>query len=191
MAPNNSVRIIAGQWRGSKLTFGHAPDLRPTPDRIRETLFNWLQNDISNARCLDLFSGSGALGFEALSRGARQVIFVDEQRDVISHLTSNAERLRAAGAEIVHCAADHYLKRTSTPFDIVFLDPPFRTDFAATICSTLESNAWLAQNGWIYLESPSDREPPQTPTEWHLHRDKHAGAVRYQLFQRREATAKL
>lgn len=191
MAPNNSVRIIAGQWRGSKLTFAPGPDVRPTPDRIRETLFNWLQNETANARCLDLFAGSGALGFEALSRGARQVVFVDEQRDVIRQLNSNAERLRAAGAEIVHCAADHYLTRAPTPFDIVFLDPPFRADFTATICSALEANTWLAENSWVYLESPSEREPPQTPIGWHLHRDKLAGAVRYQLFQRREVTAKL
>src|SRR5277367_3125267 len=122
----NSVRIIGGGWRGRRVSFPDIPGLRPTPDRVRETLFNWLQHSVAGSRCLDLFAGSGALGLEALSRGAREVVFVDQAQAAISHLQTQISRLDAvARTRIMGEDAGRYLRTSPEVFDIVFLDPPF------------------------------------------------------------------
>src|SRR5271170_4491193 len=125
-AGRNSVRIIAGNWRGRRVNFPDVPGLRPTPDRVRETLFNWLQHSIAGSRCLDLFAGSGALGLEALSRGAREVVFVDEAQAAARALQAELERLGgSARARVVSAAAARFLAMPGEPFDGIFLDPPY------------------------------------------------------------------
>ncbi len=124
----NEVRIISGKWKGRKLSFPSAPGLRPSLGRVRETLFNWLRAEVANCRCLDLYAGSGALGFEALSRGAAEVTFVDRDPKVIKALQANAARLNADGCIIVRSSARKFLARAGQPWDIVFLDPPFAED---------------------------------------------------------------
>ncbi len=181
----NTLRIIAGIWRGRKLEFPTIPDLRPTPDRIRETLFNWLRDDIAGARCLDLFAGSGALGFEALSRGAAKVVFVDSHWEAVSLIKGNIDLLHADGAHSVYSDAARYLDTTAQPFDIVFLDPPFRGDHLVAICHTIEHGNWLAPQAYIYIESPVQQQGPEIPDSWEIVRTKEAGQVRYQLAARK------
>ena len=182
---NNSkagqLRIIGGSWRGRKIDFVTEPGVRPTPDRIRETLFNWLQTSIAGARCLDLFSGSGALGFEALSRGAGEVVMVEQSGAVTRQLRINADLLKTADVQIEQCNADNYLQRPATPFDIIFLDPPFETDTLETYCAQLESNGWLAPHAQIYMERAKGSPTPQLPAGWQLHREKQTGKVCYAL----------
>lgn len=185
---NNSkagqLRIIGGSWRGRQIDFVTEPDVRPTPDRIRETLFNWLQTSIAGARCLDLFSGSGALGFEALSRGASEVVMVEQSRAVTKQLHVNAALLKADGAQIEQCNADNYLQRPAQPFDIIFLDPPFETDTLEDYCAQLESNGWLAPHAQIYMERAKGSPAPQLPADWQMHREKQTGKVCYALATR-------
>ena len=152
----NQVRIISGVWRGRKLWFPSIDGLRPTPDRVRETLFNWLSPEIRGARCLDLFAGSGALGFEALSRGAPSCCFVDANKDVCSTLEQNAQTLDCQDrTTILHTDARAPLKH-STVFDIVFLDPPFHTDLLNLTLQWLLDSDSLHPNTLIYLETPKN-----------------------------------
>ncbi|VAW90529.1 16S rRNA (guanine(966)-N(2))-methyltransferase [hydrothermal vent metagenome] len=178
------LRIIGGSWRGRKIDFVTEPGVRPTPDRIRETLFNWLQTSIAGARCLDLFSGSGALGFEALSRGANEVIMVEQSSAVTQQLRANATLLKTGGAQIEQCNADNYLKRPAQPFDIIFLDPPFETNSLENYCSQLASNGWLAPHAQIYMERAKGSPAPQLPADWQMHREKQSGKVCYALATR-------
>ena len=158
---NNEVRIIGGQHRGRKLKFPDSASLRPTLGRVRETLFNWLSNDISNATCLDLFAGSGALGFEALSRGAQEVTFVEHNRKAVSALQRNAENLAAGNANIFCMTAQQFLRKAEQQWDIVFFDPPFDDLRALALLDELLEKH-LADSGLIYLERPSsDRLPMQ------------------------------
>ncbi len=182
--PRNQLRIIAGQWRGRKLSFPEVPGLRPTPDRVRETLFNWLAPVITGARCLDLFAGSGALGLEALSRGAAHVILVDEQSAVIKQLRANLSLLQADSAEVIHADAVTYLAGSATPCDVVFLDPPYQTAWLARCMEQLEQGGWLATHAWIYLEAASKAGLPAMPPNWHVVRSKTAGEVGYHLVER-------
>jgi 16S rRNA (guanine966-N2)-methyltransferase len=149
----NSVRIIGGEFRGRRLSFPDVPGLRPTTDRVRETVFNWLQNDIVGARCIDLFSGSGALGFEALSRGAKDVTFVDQEGTACKQLSTNLSVLCADNATVVCSDASAYLERTEMSFDVVFLDPPFGKAMLEAICIKLEATNRLAKTSKIYLEA--------------------------------------
>ncbi len=185
---NNSkagqLRIIGGSWRGRKINFVTEPGVRPTPDRIRETLFNWLQTSIAGARCLDLFSGSGALGFEALSRGASEVVMVEQSSAVTQQLRANAALLKTAGAQVEQCNAENYLKRPAQPFDIIFLDPPFETDRLENYCAQLASNGWLAPHAQIYMERAKGAPAPQLPADWQMHREKKSGKVCYALATR-------
>src|SRR5580698_4144046 len=129
----SSVRIIGGTWRGRRIAFPALPGLRPTPDRVRETLFNWLQHSIVDTTCLDLFAGSGALGLEALSRGAKQVIFVEQAEPAARNLREQCQRLGAGTkADLQHMGAARYLASPPRPFDLVFLDPPFHQDLLKT-----------------------------------------------------------
>lgn len=173
----NRVRIIGGVWRGQRLAFPAGRDLRPTADRRRETLFNWLAPELVGARCLDLFAGSGALGFEAASRGAQHVILVEAARSTAQALAANRDRLGAANAEVIHAPAARYLGGSPEPFDIVFLDPPFaRPELGAEACERL-SAGWLAREAAIYLEQPARSPCPQLPPAWRVTREMSGGDV--------------
>lgn len=182
----NTLRIIGGEWRGRRIRFPAVEGIRPTPDRVRETLFNWLATVVRGSRCLDLFAGSGALGLEALSRGAAAVTFVERDRAAASGLRATAELLAPDRANVVQADAMTWLARDTTPFDIVFLDPPFDSDLLAGTLGALESRGRLAADAWIYVEMPARRGPPPLPAGWRLHRSGRAGEVGYHL-ARREA----
>src|SRR5690606_6868273 len=149
----NRVRIIGGDWRSRVLEFPELPDLRPTPDRVRETLFNWLQYQLPGARCLDLFAGSGVLGFEALSRGAASVVAFETQASAVRALRENAARLGAHGYDLEQGSVIDWLEHgTPQAFDIVFMDPPFAAQLHAKVCELLESRPWLGKAARIYIE---------------------------------------
>jgi 16S rRNA (guanine966-N2)-methyltransferase len=179
------LRIIGGTWRSRRIRFPVEAGVRPTPDRVRETLFNWLQDVIAGARCLDLFAGSGALGFEALSRGAAQVTFVDEDVRIIQQLESNFALLEVENAQAVWSDAMEFIASTvDGPFDIVFLDPPYRLHLLSECARRLEQHQRLAAPAWIYTEADSREPLPVMPEQWRLVRDKVAGQVAYRLYHR-------
>jgi 16S rRNA (guanine966-N2)-methyltransferase len=179
-APNR-LRIIGGRWRGSRIEFPPLAAIRPSPDRVRETLFNWLQQPIVGARCLDLFAGSGALGLEALSRGAAHVTFVDREPQIGRHLSQTLERLGSRDATVVVEDALRFLSRSPQPSDIVFLDPPFDSGVLEQIGSRLQG--WLAPGAYIYVECPADRSLATLPVQWRVQRTKRAGQVGYHLLR--------
>jgi 16S rRNA (guanine966-N2)-methyltransferase len=156
--------------------------IRPTPDRVRETLFNWLQHHILGADCLDLFAGSGALGIEALSRGASHVTFVDREPRIKRHLTATLARLRATNAQIAARDALAYLEGPPRRFDVVFLDPPFASDILPQVFARL-AQGWLAPAAYIYVECSARSPLPVLPSGWSVHRTKRAGEVGYHLLQ--------
>lgn len=175
-----SVRIIAGAWRSRRLEFPSRLGLRPTPDRVRETLFNWLAPHLPGARCLDLFTGSGALGFEALSRGAARVVMVEQDPAAAAALRDNRTRLAADAAEVRSGDAAAYLEGPVEPFDIVFLDPPYGSRLLPDCVARLAARGWLRPGGWVYLEAREGELPP-LPEGWRLVRSKAAGQVGYHL----------
>jgi len=175
------LRIIGGCYRGRKLPVLLQPGLRPTADRIRETLFNWLAPVIGGSRCLDLFAGSGALGFEAASRGAAEVVMIERSEPVARMLESNACSLGAAQVRVHRSDALRWLSRAGEPFDLVFLDPPFGEALLGPSCALLNHNGWLLPRSRVYLEALASQEFPVLPTGWDLLRDKQAGQVRYAL----------
>lgn len=178
----NRLRIVGGLWRGRQIDFPAIDAIRPSPDRVRETLFNWLQPHIVGARCLDLFTGSGALGIEALSRGAAAVTFVDREPQVGRHLIQTLQRLGATGATVKTEDAVRFLERVAEPFDVVFLDPPFASTLLANVFASL-ARGWLAPNAHIYVESPADVPLPPLSVGWTVHRSKQAGQVGYHLLR--------
>lgn len=179
----SQLRIIGGQWRGRKLSFTPAAGLRPTGDRVRETLFNWLAPDIHDARCLDLFAGSGALGLEALSRGASHCDFVDTSGATLRTIQEHLQTLNAtASANCHHLAATDFLTREADPWHIVFLDPPFDTGMLAPAIEALAQRQCLAPDALVYIETGHEEALPPLPTRWELHREKRAGEVSYRLF---------
>lgn len=181
--PSNRLRIIGGQWRGRKLSFPTIEGLRPTPDRVRETLFNWLAADIIDTRCLDLFAGSGALGLEALSRGAGFADLVDNSAEAAKQLQQHLQLLNADNGQVSLDNAEHKLQQHSgEPYDIIFLDPPFHQQLAASCIQLIDQRNLLSTRGWVYLEMASDEPLPIIPTHWRLHRQKSAGQVCYRLF---------
>lgn len=181
----SQLRIIAGEWRSRRFSFTEQPGLRPTPDRVRETLFNWLASDIEGARCLDLFAGSGALTLEALSRGARHVLSCDLSREVVNTLRGHLQTLGCERAEIRQQDALAMLAGPAPDaFDIVFIDPPFHQDLLIPACSALETNGWLTAEALIYTESETPPAQLAFPSSWQLHREKKAGQVWYCLWQR-------
>jgi 16S rRNA (guanine966-N2)-methyltransferase len=178
----NSVRIIGGGWRGRRISFPDVAGLRPTPDRVRETLFNWLQHDIAGARCLDLFAGSGALGLEALSRGAKEAVFVEQAVAASRALQEQLIRLGGAGkGQVVEMGAARYLRSPSRPFDIAFLDPPFGRDALAEYVPLLDAGQWLKAGTLVYLENQKTEGVPTVPAHWELLKSKSAGEVGYHL----------
>ncbi|PKM44614.1 MAG: 16S rRNA (guanine(966)-N(2))-methyltransferase RsmD [Gammaproteobacteria bacterium HGW-Gammaproteobacteria-1] len=176
----NQLRIIGGTWRSRRVAFPDVEGLRPSPDRVRETLFNWLAPIIEGARCLDLYAGSGALGLEALSRGAGAVVLVDSDRRVVTQLEQNLKLLGAVGAQVIQADAMSYLQRPPQPFDVVFLDPPFRKDLLPA-CLTALAAGWLAPGARVYVENEKELGEPPLPPGWELARSKQAGQVRYSL----------
>ena len=181
-AGRNSVRIIAGAWRGRRIHFPDMPALRPTPDRVRETLFNWLQHSIADARVLDLFAGSGALGLEALSRGARQAVFVEQFPAAARALQEQLVRLGAAPkGRILEMGAARYLRTPGERFDIAFLDPPFGTNALAEYIPLLDTGDWLKVGSLVYLENERSAGVPALPGHWELLKSKSAGEVGYHL----------
>jgi len=178
------IRIIGGQWRGRKLLISEHPEVRPTPDRVRETLFNWLAPLINGACCLDLFAGSGALGFEALSRGASQVVMIDQSPVVVKCLRTQLNTLKATNARIYQAQIPLHWPVFSTVFDIIFLDPPYRENLLLPVCFALEEKGLLADPAYIYLESGRQIEDDELPLGWAFIKRKKAGQVNYYLVKR-------
>ena len=177
----NTLRIIGGEWRSRKLTFPANEQLRPTPDRVRETLFNWLQNDIYGARCLDLFAGSGALGLEALSRGAAHCTFIETHAATRKQLEENLSVLKTDKGLVINSDALRYLQQSTDSFDIIFLDPPFNANLWLPTLELITEKKLLAPRGKIYIETPSQQPALALATHWDVLREKKAGDVRYQL----------
>ena len=185
MAKRGSVRIIAGQWRRRRIAVPEDDSVRPTPDRVRETLFNWLANSLDGARCLDLFAGTGALGLEAASRGAAEVVLVEREAALVERLSEAIAALGANGVTVRHVDALAYLQAPApTPFDVVFVDPPFGTGLASAACAALAAvgptNRWLAPEAEVYVETAVGA-PIIWPSNWRVLREKEAGKVRYYL----------
>ncbi|MDP2379706.1 MAG: 16S rRNA (guanine(966)-N(2))-methyltransferase RsmD [Pseudohongiella sp.] len=201
----NTLRIIGGYWRGRKLRFPDVPGLRPTPDRVRETLFNWLQGLTLDEDCLDLYAGSGACGLEALSRGARHVMFVDSSAQAAAAISSHLTVLQSAQGSVYTGTAQQFIKtrqlnrtetRTDVPFTrygLVFMDPPFASDVLRSDCVALEASGLLKPHAHIYLESgqalPQGSESGEFPGNWALRKQGKAGAVCYGLYERHESEA--
>ncbi len=182
-ANRSQLRIIGGEWRGRKFGFEASPGLRPTTDRVRETLFNWLQPVIHEAHCLDLFAGSGALGLEALSRGAAHCDFVDTSAASLRQIEQHLALLGADDRG--HChrgSADAFLRSTRHGYHVVFIDPPFGEDLVGPSCDLLASRRLLVDDARVYVETGAREPLPVTPPGWALHRDKTAGGVAYRLF---------
>lgn len=178
----NSVRIIGGGWRGRRIAFPDIPGLRPTPDRVRETLFNWLQSGVAGARCLDLFAGSGALGLEALSRGAKELVFVEQSVAASRALQEQLTRLGGqVRARVVEMGASRYLRSPPQPFDIVFLDPPYGRNALAEYIPMLDAGEWLQAGALVFLENEKSVGAPELPARWELLKSKSAGEVGYHL----------
>jgi 16S rRNA (guanine966-N2)-methyltransferase len=183
-APKRVLRIIGGAWRGRRLRFPPLAEIRPTPDRVRETLFNWLATRVSGARCLDLFAGSGALGLEALSRGAGQVTFVERDALAARELRARLSEWEAIGGRVEQADALRFLSGPAEPFDIVFLDPPFASDLLEPAAGKLEERQWVAPGGLIYVECAARDGLPPLPGTWQLMKAKQAGEVGYHLLAR-------
>jgi 16S rRNA (guanine966-N2)-methyltransferase len=189
--PSGKLRIIAGKWRGRKFPVPPLPDVRPTPNRIRETAFNWLAPVITDARCLDLFTGSGALGLEALSRGASEVVFIDQLPVVVRHIQEQLAQLNVKNASVKKENALTYLSnKPAQSFDIIFLDPPFNKNLIQSCCELLEQKNWLSDNAYLYIETESELDlAPLLPENWELLRSKKAGQVGYHLARRTTSTS--
>ena len=176
-----NLRIIGGQWRGRKLQFPVVNGLRPTGDRIRETLFNWLAPEIEGATCLDLYAGSGALGLEALSRGAASCTFIENDRQAATAIRNHLHTLQCDSGSVVERSALDWLRASKTHFDIVFLDPPFSANLYQPSMHYIEQGSLLNPGGKLYIEFDVKR-PPESPTTLTLLRDKKAGNTAYQLW---------
>jgi 16S rRNA (guanine966-N2)-methyltransferase len=180
-----AIRLISGQWRGRKLPVHDVEGLRPTTDRVKETLFNWLAAEVRDTRCLDVFAGSGSLGFEALSRYASYVMMIEQEPKAARQLQINLQTLQCTQAQVVCRDALQVLQTECTaPFELVFLDPPFRKELLSQAIPLLEQQGWLADRALIYLEREIEGTAPIIPANWQLLKDKQAGQVCYQLYLR-------
>ncbi|SEA05824.1 16S rRNA (guanine(966)-N(2))-methyltransferase RsmD [Alkalimonas amylolytica] len=183
-ASPGQIRIISGRWRGRKIPVADAEGLRPTTDRVRETLFNWLMQEVAEQRVLDCFAGSGALALEALSREASFALLLEKDRQQAQQLHSLCQGL-GANAQVQQTDSLHYLQQgCSQPFDLVFIDPPFRQQLAEPCCQLLEQHGWLSAEAWIYLETEKELPLQAVPANWQLYREKIAGQLAYRLFRR-------
>ena len=181
----SSLRIIAGKWRGRKINFQEQEGLRPTPDRVRETLFNWLTADLPNSVCLDLFAGSGALGFEAASRGAQSVVMVEDSKKICQVIQENITQLKFESIKAVTMDALEYLEKNTTNYSVVFLDPPYKADILPKIFKLLEQKHCLAEHAKIYVEHDTKQALPPLPNNWCVLKNKTAGQVSYCLIERK------
>lgn len=185
-SPKGEVRIIAGLWRGRKLPVLNAEGLRPTGDRVKETLFNWLMPYIHQANCLDGFAGSGSLGIEALSRQAEKVTFLEKDKTVANQLKKNLQTLKCTEeqAQVLNQSCLDFLKQVQNQphFDVVFLDPPFHFGLAEQAIRLLAENNWLQPNALIYVETEKENHL-NTPENWTLLKEKTTGMVSYRLYQ--------
>ena len=178
------LRIVAGNWRSRLLDIADVEGLRPTSERTRETLFNWLAPRLHGANCLDLYAGTGALGLEALSRGAASAVFVEQSPIATKQLTENIRLLDAGGATVLRRGALDYLgSHPAERFDIVFLDPPFAADLLEETCRLLANEQLLADGALVYLEQDLGKAEPDLPEGWQVLKNKTAGKVRYMLAQ--------
>lgn len=179
-----TVRIIAGKWRGRRLPVPDLPGLRPSGDRARETLFNWLQPHLNGARCADLFAGTGALGIEAASRGAGRVVLVEKQPVAVRSLRANSESLGSARIEVVAGDGIEWLEEQAAgSLDIVFIDPPFGSGLAEAALELIGRKGCVAPDGLVYMESPRAAAPVAPGPGWELAKDKEIGEVRLQLWK--------
>ena len=179
------LRIIGGQWRSRQFDFPMAHGLRPTPNRVRETLFNWLAPYVEGAKVLDVFAGSGALFLEALSRGAGSALALDLNSAAINSLRGHLLTLRCDNGQLLQTdALRHLEQQPATPFDLVFLDPPFSQGLLLPACTLLEEKGWLATDAWVYTESENPPSSLGLPGNWRLHREQKAGQVYYALWER-------
>lgn len=182
---HNQIRIIGGKHRGRKVSFPNTTELRPTPDRVRETLFNWIAPVLPGANCLDLFSGSGILGLEAISRGAASVMFVEKNKLIANNIEHSAGILGdILNCQIIQANVISWLATRGTSYDVVFLDPPYQSNLLPTCFELLDSNGWIQTNSYIYFESDKPQDPSIMPITWRLYREKKAGHVYYYLAQK-------
>ncbi|MDH5434158.1 MAG: 16S rRNA (guanine(966)-N(2))-methyltransferase RsmD [Gammaproteobacteria bacterium] len=179
--PESSLRIIAGEMRGRKISFASAEGLRPTLDRIRETLFNWLAYDIHGSECLDLFAGSGALGFEAISRGAASVVMVDNNAQVCQKLKANQTLLKIENMEVINQSYAEYLNQNDKKFDLIFLDPPFHQNLLPVVFQSLHQH--IKPNGLVYVEQEKQTALFEPDDKWLKIKNKQAGSFVYGLYQ--------
>lgn len=187
--PKGEIRIIAGRWRGRKLPVLSSQGLRPTTDRIKETLFNWLAPYLQASRCLDCYSGSGSLGFEAVSRGAAEALLLEKDRAAAQQLIANKNKLADQQITIIQTDSLLWLANPSSqPFDLVFIDPPFGQGLVPQTIERLDQYDWLAPSAWIYIETEQDHPELSVPTDWQLHRQKQVGQVYCRLYQRLNPT---
>ena len=179
------VRVIAGLWRGRKLSVLNAEGLRPTTDRVKETLFNWLMMDVANARCLDCFAGSGSLGIEALSRQAQAVVSLEKFANAAQQLKKNLASLKTDKGTVINTDTLTYLsqKNSTEPFEIIFIDPPFHHNFVPQVLTLLQQNNWLAENALIYVETEKNHPPLLLAKNWQVIKEKSAGMVTSRLIQ--------
>jgi len=182
MPNSNSLRIIGGVWRSRRLQFIDSAKIRPTPDRVRETLFNWLAGHINEAYCLDLFAGSGALGFEAISRGAKQATLIENDAKIVAKLRQQKEQFLAENIEILQLTAMSFLQNNQQQYDVIFLDPPFASSLLEQALTTIIEKQFLSENGFLYLETPSKKTPLGILKTLNCEREKEAGEVRFALY---------
>jgi len=175
----NKVRIIGGEWRSRIITLANSADVRPTPDRVRETVFNWLGQNLADKSCLDLFAGSGAMGFEAASRGAAQVVMVESDPEVLNSLKANIDKLGARQIQLVSMDALQFVDFALQRFDVIFVDPPYRLELLPKLLPKLSLR--LAEDGLVYVENDSFFEPGP---DWLVWRKGRAGGVYYQMLRR-------
>ncbi|WP_022943255.1 16S rRNA (guanine(966)-N(2))-methyltransferase RsmD [Psychromonas hadalis] len=182
------IRLISGKWRGKKLPVKDIEGLRPTTDRTKETLFNWLMRDINDANCLDCFCGSGSLAFEALSRFAKNVTLLEKDKSVVKQLRENLTVLNINNANLIEADSIRYLSQVATEqYNIVFIDPPFHKNLVQPCCDALQNHGYLADNALIYIEREVDLSTLNLPESWQLLKEKSTGQVTYQLYRQGQA----
>lgn len=187
--PGGVIRIIGGDWRGRKLPVLDIEGLRPTSDRVRETLFNWLQFEIASKRCLDVFAGSGALGFEAKSRGAAEVLMLEKSEAVARQLKQNAQLLKTQAIEVQTTDSLQYLAYPAKQtFDLVFIDPPFNQNLVQPTLDTLFANGWVNHQAWLYIEQEKSLDWPTLPSGWQIYREKTTSQTRFALWHHLESS---
>lgn len=180
----NQLRIIGGEFKRRQLPFASIEGLRPTPDRVRETLFNWLMWEIQGSKVLDLCAGSGALSFEALSRGAKHVVMIEPNTEQTKFLRQNLQLLKVENAQLITSTAQQALSKLNEQFDVVFLDPPYSLDLWQELADKVDP--LLAENAYIYVEADRNLSDLKLPASWHLTKDTKAGTVRAGLYQKQQ-----